>query len=355
MRGDGSVFERDGIWYIRFRRNGKEIRMSTGLTVAGDHKKEAKNKLRDELVKSKTPQYVMPDQRKVTIGQLHTALVENYRAHGRRTYDFEKHWKHLAPVFEHIRAADLITAAVDAYRKARIKEGASQTTVNRELATMRRMYRVALRHQPPLVAACPYFELTHENNARKRFYSADEDNKLCSAARSHSLWATVFVEMMRTYGWRRGELLSLRVQDVSLPDKLILLQTSKNGQPRAVVMPPNILMLVTALVTGKQPAEKLFPSLWEVRKMWSAVCAAAGVKDAHLHDWRRTSARNKSAAGVPQHVIMDIHGWRTASMFRRYAITNTADQLAMFEAVEKANPRKCPEVVSQAPKRSAVN
>ena len=40
------------------------------------------------------------------------------------------------------------------------------------------------------------------------------------------------------------------------------------------------------------------------------------------HDFRRTAARNLIRAGVPQHVVMKLCGWKTDAMFRRYAIVD---------------------------------
>jgi len=44
------------------------------------------------------------------------------------------------------------------------------------------------------------------------------------------------------------------------------------------------------------------------------------------HDLRRSAAKALRAAGVPESVIMKAGGWKTAAMFRRYAIVSSADQ-----------------------------
>lgn len=43
------------------------------------------------------------------------------------------------------------------------------------------------------------------------------------------------------------------------------------------------------------------------------------------HDFRRTAARNLIRAGVAQHVVMQLCGWKTDAMFRRYAIVDERD------------------------------
>ncbi|MGH7530387.1 MAG: tyrosine-type recombinase/integrase, partial [Gemmatimonadales bacterium] len=51
-----------------------------------------------------------------------------------------------------------------------------------------------------------------------------------------------------------------------------------------------------------------------------------------VHDLRRTAARNFTRGGVSQHVVMQLCGWETDSMFRRYAIVDERD---LGEAVAK--------------------
>jgi len=56
------------------------------------------------------------------------------------------------------------------------------------------------------------------------------------------------------------------------------------------------------------------------RGTWKNACKYAGVPELLFHDLRRTGARNLRRAGVAEGVIMKIGGWRTRSVFERYAI-----------------------------------
>ena len=64
---------------------------------------------------------------------------------------------------------------------------------------------------------------------------------------------------------------------------------------------------------------------------------------------RRSAAKSLRAAGVPESVIMATGGWKTAAMFRRYAIVSSADQRAAMEALERWREQNGPEQPPKAP------
>jgi hypothetical protein len=53
-----------------------------------------------------------------------------------------------------------------------------------------------------------------------------------------------------------------------------------------------------------------------------------------FHDLRRSAARNARASGVSEGVIMKMGGWKTRSVFERYAIVTETDMADAIERVE---------------------
>jgi hypothetical protein len=69
-----------------------------------------------------------------------------------------------------------------------------------------------------------------------------------------------------------------------------------------------------------------------------AKCECGGVRKYFgliPHDFRRSAAKAARRAGVPESVIMAMGGWKTPSMFRRYAIVSSADQRAAVEMITR--------------------
>lgn len=69
--------------------------------------------------------------------------------------------------------------------------------------------------------------------------------------------------------------------------------------------------------------------------------AAAGVPDLLFRELRRSAARNLVRAGVDRDVARKVTGHRTESMFSRYNITDTADQLEAFRRVDGYVDEQC--------------
>jgi integrase len=147
--------------------------------------------------------------------------------------------------------------------------------------------------------------------------------------------------MGRTYGWRISELLNLRVKQVNLLGRTIRLEpgTTKNKEGREVTMTEAVYQLLASCVSAKSADDYVFTRkngkrVRDFRVIWEKACKAAGVPELLFHDLRRTAARNLRRAGVAETVIMKIGGWRTRSVFERYAIVAQSDIADAMQKLE---------------------
>jgi integrase len=211
---------------------------------------------------------------------------------------------------------------------------------------------LGIKRPPPKFSGCP-----PSRTSRRATFAADSYRKLVDGA---ELWFRTLVECGRTYGWRVSELLNLRVAQVDLAQSAIRLEpgTTKNSDGREVFMTDAVHAMLTACIAGKAAEEHVFTRangnpVLSFRGTWERECTRAGVgrlvcghcgatatdtarcsqcgfkgtRYAGLifHDLRRTATRNLRRAGIGETVIMKIGGWRTRSVFDRYAIVNRTD------------------------------
>jgi integrase len=162
------------------------------------------------------------------------------------------------------------------------------------------------------------------------------------------------LETAYSYGWRVSELLNLRVGQVDLLNRTIRLDpgTTKSREGREVTIESGrLLQLLRHCVEGKRPDDYVFTRgikpIRDFRKSWQNLCAAAGVPALLFHDLRRSAARNLRAAGVPEEIIMQIAGWKTSNVFKRYAIVDRADIRAALQQLERTRQKQLEERSSE--------
>ncbi len=335
MYGDGRIYLRGGTYWIGFNRDGEEIRMSART----DKKSEARKVLRRELAKSRTDAWIDPQSRKITIGELVADLQKHYEAE--RMADsaaaVQRKWKlHLKATFDHIRAHALTTTLLNDYKGKRLAQDdkPALATVQRELQMLRRAYHLAAESDPPKVARVPKFKFSDEKNAVKEFFTPEQVDKLRAAASAEGPEWRAFLELAYALGWRRGELLGLRVANFDLLTGTVRIATSKNGEPREAVISERLKMFIEPLLVSRAADDPVFSfDKEQFRYPWRRIAKAAGVKK--FHSWRRTAARDKRAAGVDSSVIMREQGWKTDAIFRRYAIVDRRDMAESQRALEK--------------------
>lgn len=362
-RGTGSLYKRPGCdtWTIKFYRGGRPIREATGLT---DYQ-AARQKLNQRLHQVSTGTFAGLSMERICVSELAEDFLRDYRINDRKSYDHaERRWrKHLSPFFGPVRVANVTSSEIARYVDRRMEEGAKPGTINRELAALKRMFRLGYYASPPKVFRLPAFPHLQENNVRTGFVDDGEYARLTSAATE--LWMRAIIELAHTYGWRKAELLfKLRAGQVDLKSSTIRLDpgTTKNRDGREVTMTPPIAQLLAECISRKKSDDFVFTRsdgkpVHEFRQAWRNLCCAAGLgqmlcrtcetavnsdskcptcsrewkrKDLKyggmiFHDLRRSAARNFRRAGVAEGVIMRIGGWRTRSVFERYNIVSQVD------------------------------
>lgn len=384
-QGQGSVFRHKGCrrWQIQYYVDGKPVREATGQTS----RVEAQKILTDRLnaVAHGQPITVRP----VRVHELYQHLLRHNTSNGRPT-DKARWTLHLAPVWSNVLASRITSAMVLEYRNHRSEQGAATATVNRELALLRHMLR--LGHQDGLIAAAPHVKLAPEQNTREGFVSDAKLDELRRAAKE--LWLRAFVELACVYGWRRGELLGLRVAQVDFAANLIRLAvgSTKNKKGREVPLDawPAARVLLQESCRGKKPDAHVLTRpvgtpARDVRCAWRNLCCAVGLgrwvcstpkcdveqakqgrcpkckarawkyRGLLVHDMRRTAVRNLRRAGVAEQVAMSISGHKTSSIFRRYDIVNNDDKVLALQQLQKAQAASSGKVVVKEPVAEAQN
>jgi len=208
----------------------------------------------------------------------------------------------------------------------------SKTRPARELAFLKTAFHLATKHTPPKARFIPYIPMLKENNTRKGFLKKEQFVKLANACANRGLWLRTILELTDSYGWRKGEVLNLRVEQIDLIQQVIHLDPgeTKNDDGRTIKTTQEAYNLLAACIAGKEPADLAITRqdgspVGDFRCAWRSACAEAGVPGLRIHDLRRTGCRNMRRLGFDESVIMKVGGWKTASVFKRYNIVDERD------------------------------
>ena len=175
--GTGTLFQhkyrdKDGksvlgkTWIIQYYRDGRRIREHTGQTS----RRKAQDILTERLGQVAKGEWIAP-RKPVRVEELYRALETHNKVHApQKVRGMAWRWKHLSPAFALVYAINVTTTAIDKYAEQRQKEGAANATINRELATLRRMFNFGRRTNKRLEV--PPFTMLAENNTRTGFVEA---------------------------------------------------------------------------------------------------------------------------------------------------------------------------------------
>jgi len=224
-------------WMMKLWVGGKPLKRSSRTTsraLANKQLEQWKAQLRQGT-------YV-PDADQTRFDDLATLLIDEYRANARKSLDrVEDAVSHLEGFFTGWRAQAISTDRILAYVRHRQQQEAANATINRELAALKRMFRLGERAGK--VLRRPFIDMLQEHNARTGFFErADFDAVL---ARLPADLKAVFAVAYLT-GWRvMSEILTRQWVHVDLQSGWLRLEPgeTKNLEGRQFPITP-ILRLV---------------------------------------------------------------------------------------------------------------
>lgn len=345
--GTGRLFKRDRSphWYIRwYDVNGRRRTKATDTTS----KSEAERLLRAELdAKGRGDN---PDARKLRFEDLVTLYLDDRAVRGRRS---RPKLIHLRKAFGNARALSISGMAITKYERERLDAGAARSTVNHDLATLRRMFSLAVEKRLLTRDQAPIIHTPSPRNARQGFFEAADFEAVMAELPEY---LRPIMRFGYHTGWRvQSEVLSLQWRQIDFDRGTVRLEpnTTKNDEGR--VFPFGSLPVLKSLLVEQRERttaiEKatgtIVPSVFHddgrpirsYRTAWTNACkrAAHDQRDGVtlvvrpqlvgrlVHDLRRTAVRNLERAGVPRSAAMKLTGHKTESVYRRYAIVVEAD------------------------------
>jgi len=186
--------------------------------------------------------------------------------------------------------------------------------------------------------ACIEWELRADNpchgiskfptKSRERVYSRDEiaafGAALDAGERSGRYPKGVYIafRLLVLTTMRRGEVLSLQWSMIDLEWREIRLPTGKGGF-RVVPVGAAVAQYLASLdrlgsfVCAGTKSEKPI-SLSTYKRAWAVLRDAAGLSDAHGHDWRHTGATMIAQDGASAFVLKEVTGHKSLAMAQRY-------------------------------------
>jgi integrase len=349
--GDGTLYQRGRTWWIKYRASGRWHFESSGSA----DKDVARSLLDTRRGQRASGLPVLPRLDRVTYADAAAALRTHYNVTGSRNLaEAELRLAHLDQFFSGYRLVAVTTASCEVYAGKRQGEGAANGTINRELAVLGRMLRLA--HEHDLLARVPKIRRLTEAAPRAGFV---EVTQFQAIRRRLPVDLQAAVTIAFTYGWRRDEILTLQRRQFDLAAGTLCLDTgtTKNDDGREVDLTDELRALLAAQVERVKKLERklgrvvpyLFPHLRgakalspgakrrapvlgepirDFRRAWTTACRGAGVPGLLKHDLRRSAVRRMVNLGMPERVAMTMTGHKTRAVFDRYHIVSRGDRKA---------------------------
>jgi integrase len=212
--------------------------------------------------------------------------------------------------------ASLRPVDFSSYRDERLTT-VSQNTTLRELALISSVFN-ACKKDWSINVGNPIADIRKPKagKCRTRRLTGDEEVRLLSAAEdSQAPTLKMCITLAIETGMRAGEIVHIRAEQIDLAERVIRLETSKNGEARLVPLTEKAEEVLRSRVQGDR-----LTSFYDSNGMSAAfrrACARADITGLRFHDLRHEAA-SRFAPHMPVATLAKVMGWKTLQMAMRY-------------------------------------
>src|SRR5437588_8685956 len=313
----GTIYRRGHSWCVGFTVNGRRVR-----ETVGPNKKIAERVLSLRMTQVLENRYFPPNRQ---LGRMpfkdfaqmylerEGTLLKSIRTERNRVLAWARE-------FGNRPLGQITRTEIEAWRREKMAR-CRPATINRDLSRLRRMFSLAVEWELLEESPMAGIRFLRENNARTRYLSLQECQRLIASCIAPHIRALVGVALHS--GMRLGEILNLRWYDLDFSSGFILVRDSKNGESRHVPMDATLFALFRAY-PHRLGTDLVFSSpagghIVDVRTGFLNSCKRAGLIDLHFHDLRHTFASHSVMSGGDLYILKEILGHKSITMTQRYA------------------------------------
>jgi integrase len=346
------------IFYAQYRHHGKTVRVSTGETS----KMKALHVLRRLMSERDGGSAV--DSNKLRYADLRQMLIDNYREKENRTLTTDADGEETVHGLKQLdkffgftannhgpRVYEITPQTSQEFARKRKAQGVGSAIINRGLACLRRMLRLA--YNDKRIGHVPNIHFLKEPPARRGFVEEEKFYELLALLPTHLKPLILFLYRCAVRG---NEARQIEWSQVNLDARLITLteEQAKTDEERNLPLTSELVMLLRAT---EPKTGKVFDHT-NLRVEWEKACAACELgtrtrvepekengwtwyrySGLSIHDLRRSGVRNLMRAGNTEKVVMAISGHKTRDVFDRYNIVSTKDVTAAMRRLELKTAR----------------
>lgn len=302
-----SVYKRNGIWYARAQVGGQRVERSLGPLATQEEAKEYEAALFKQL---------RDDRHAHRIGRspnrLFGAALVEYLKHPEtkslRSFQSSRSVIRLIkPYLEHVPLENT-PEACEKMKKEFLEQGLKPATINRRLALVRRVLKLAYRWK--WTSATLTVPLLTESNERHIYPTTDIARALAAACPNRNAGYAVLILFFT--GMRRSEFFKVnRGPGGHIDGEFIRLYSgTKTNRPGRIPIMPEIAPLIRKMPLDLTPHE--------LRINFEIARKAVGMPDLHLHDLRHGFASLLAEAGADFLDIMSLLRHASPTSTKRY-------------------------------------